>query len=400
MEMNSRTIASLREQRRATSRSMLNLLGNNPGQSWNPAHQHEYDAALADLDRLDGEIFRAETAQDRDNDSRIDDAIATVRRGRRGRDPVTDKYLRFGETALSRDEILNTMSTTTGSQGGFSVPTLVADRWAEIQKCFNSVRRFAEVLQDSTGGPFGWPISDGTAEVGEVVAENTSATSLDPSFATASLKTWRYSSKIFTAPIELVDDTNLDFEGYILTRGAARIGRLQNLHFTSGTGTGQPTGFAPNAAVGKTGTTGQTLTMVHADVVDLISSVNTNYRQITPQGLCFMMADTSFKVLRKLADSNLRPLYMPSDGESPESIMGYPVCINDDLAAMAANARSVAFGNFFQAYKIRDAVQVSLFRMGDAAFVTNGQLGFLMLARSGGNIVDTTGVKMYVNSAT
>jgi HK97 family phage major capsid protein len=257
----------------------------------------------------------------------------------------------------------------------------------------------AEVLKTATGGQYNYPSSDGTAEVGERLAENASASSLDPSFATASLQCWKYSSKIFTVPFELLQDSMLDIEAYVLGRGAERIGRVSNTDLTIGNGTGQPTGFAVAAGLGKTGVTGQTLTVIHDDLIDLVHSVNTAYRQI-PQGLAFMMADTSFKVVRKLKDSALRPLYLPSDGISPESILGYPVVVNDDVAAMAANAKSIFWGNFYRCYKVRDALEVTLFRMEDSAFAKLGQVGFIVFARIGGALVDANGLRFYANSAT
>ena len=103
---------------------------------------------------------------------------------------------------------------------------------------------------------------------------------------------------------------------------------------------------------------------------------------------------------RKLKDSSNRPIYLPSDGQSPESILGYPVLVNDDVPVMAANAKSIFFGNFRQGYKIRDVLEVTIFRMTDSAYALKGQVAFLAFARCGGNLVDTAAVKYYQNSAT
>lgn len=398
-------IKQLREARNEHARQARNLMDNNPGKMWSPAHQSAYDSHIESIERLDGEITATERSRAGHADVTVQDAIDTAYRERRAppRDELTNAFIRQGESGFTADQklaIRNTMSTTTGSQGGFSVPSLVASRFADLMKAFSGVRRVAEVLKTATGGPYNFPSSDGTAEVGERLAENAAASSLDPSFATASLQAWKYSSKIFTVPFELLQDSMLDVEGYVLGRGAERIGRVSNTDFTTGNGTGQPTGFTGAAGSGKVGTSGQTLTVIHDDLIDLVHSVNTAYRQI-PQGLAFMMADTSFKVVRKLKDSSLRPLYLPSeDGTSPETILGYPVVVNDDVAAMAANAKSIFFGNWFRCYKVRDALEVMLLRMDDSAFAKLGQVGFIALARIGGNLVDANGVRFYQNSAT
>jgi len=399
-----KTIAALRDQRQVSARAMRDLLDKNPGSMWNTARQREYDAQLAELDVLDAEIYRLETVRDRDTDIRISDAMATARRERRGgSDSIFDTYLRKGEagfTAEQRVHIRNTMSTTTGSQGGFSVASDVAKRFIDVLKDYSGVRRVAEIIVTEKGNVMPFPTSDGTSEVGEQLTENAAATSLDPSFGTAPLTCWKYGSKVFAVPFELLSDANIDIESFIFARAAARIGRITNTAFTVGTGSGQPQGFSGVATVGKTGTAGQTLSVIHDDLIDLVHSVNTAYRQ-NSKGLAWQMADVTFKFIRKMKDATTnRPIYLPSDGIQPETLLGYEVIVNDDVAAMGVSAKSIFFGNWFMGYKVRDALEVSLFRFTDSAYSKLGQVGFLALARTGGNLVDTTAVKAYANSAT
>lgn len=83
----------------------------------------------------------------------------------------------------------------------------------------------------------------------------------------------------------------------------------------------------------------------------------------------------------------------------PDSLLGYGITINQDVATMAASAKSILFGDFSK-YIIRDVMSATLFRFTDSAYAKLGQVGFLMWARSGGNLVDTGAVKYYANSAT
>lgn len=71
------------------------------------------------------------------------------------------------------------------------------------------------------------------------------------------------------------------------------------------------------------------------------------------------------------------------------------------MAAPAANAKTIAFGNF-QKYKVRDVADMTIFRLGDSAYALQGQVkvGFLMWARAGGNLLDTSAIKTYQHSAT
>ena len=118
-----------------------------------------------------------------------------------------------------------------------------------------------------------------------------------------------------------------------------------------------------------------------------------------------MLCDTTVAAIRKLKDTSGRPIWNPGDNESisggtPSTICGYAYTVNDDVAAMAANAKSIAFGDFSQ-FVIRDvAGSTSLRRFDDSAFALNGQVGLCGWMRTGSNLLDTAAVKVYVNSAT
>jgi HK97 family phage major capsid protein len=67
---------------------------------------------------------------------------------------------------------------------------------------------------------------------------------------------------------------------------------------------------------------------------------------------------------------------------------------------MAASAKSIAFGDFSY-YKIRDVMDVQMFRFTDSTYTKLGQVGFLAWMRSAGNFIDVGGaVKLFVNAAT
>lgn len=399
-------IHALRERRSALAKELRNSLDNNPGASWNEALQKKYDGGLDEVARIDAEIDRIQKVMDLDAERQFDDAVQQIN-GSRGE--LTPERAAFNQwmrepnrlTAEQGVIIRNTMSTTTGSEGGFTVPSEIASELIDAMKDFSGVRQVADVLRTAQGNPLSYPGSDGTAEVGELIAENVTATALDPSFTTVALNTYKYSSKIVAVPFELLQDSAIDIEGFVRKRLAERLGRITNQHFTTGTGSGQPRGAATGSAAGKVGTTGQTLTVIADDLVDLVHSVNSAYRN---QGRCrFMLRDATFGSVRKLKDTAGRPIFIPGwDGlgkSMPDEILGYPVKVNDDVAAMAANARSILFGDFSY-YKIRDVMAVTLFRFTDSAYAKLGQVGFLAWHRAGGNLVDTTAVKHYANSAT
>lgn len=403
-------INQLREQRSTLAKEVRNLLDQTPGATWDPAvHQPIYDAKMAEIERIDAEIGREVAIADKLAEDRAADAVAQVTAGKGGaRDPLSaegvfDTFLRNGHRGLSAEQLpvfRNTMSTTTASEGGYTVPTTIAAALIETLKAFGGMREAADVFTTAAGNDMSWPTSDGTAEVGELVAQNVAAATADPTFGTVGLSVYKFSSKTITVPIELLQDSVIDIEAFVRKRAATRLGRIMNTFFTTGTGSSQPRGVVVGASSGKVGTSGQTLTVIYDDLVDLEHAVDPAYRGA---GCKFMLNDASLKVIRKIKDGQRRPLFIPAYdggfGAAPASLLGYPIVINQDVAVMAANAKSILFGDF-KTYKIRDVMQVSLFRFDDSAFMTKGQIGFLAWARAGGNLTDAAAVKYYANSAT
>ena len=117
-----------------------------------------------------------------------------------------------------------------------------------------------------------------------------------------------------------------------------------------------------------------------------------------------MMHDQTLKQIRKLKDADGRPIFVPgyeqgNPGGAPDRLLGRPIFINQDMDAMKANAKSVAFGDFSK-YMIREVMDLTLFRMADSGFLLNGQIGFVAFNRQGGSLIDVGGaVKLYQNSA-
>jgi HK97 family phage major capsid protein len=403
-----RSIQDLREQRGALAKELNARM--DTGKAWTPEDQTVYDANIAQIDAIDAQIGRISALNERVASDALEGRVveATARAVRdNGGDPraVFQKWLRGGDGALNAADmatIQNTMSTTTNSEGGFTVATEVAQSVLENLKAFGGMREVANVIQTAQGNPINFPTSDGTSEVGEILAENASATDLDPTFGVRTLAAHKYSSKVVTVPYELLQDTSVDVEAMVRARLATRIGRITNAHFTTGTGSGQPNGVVTATSVGKTGTTGQTLTVTYDDLVDLQHSVDPAYRALNNEK--FMMNDSTLRSIRKLKDSQNRPIFVPGyetgvPGGMPDTLLGSPVVINQDVATMAANAKSILFGDF-SFYTIRDVMEVTLFRFTDSVFTRKGQVGFLAWSRHGGQMIDVNAVKFYANSAT
>lgn len=403
------SIQALRERIAARAQEVRDLVEKH-NDAWNAQLQEKYDAGMAEIEDLKAQVKRIEAALEADKDAAgaaaAAGAMAAKAESKKASrvEELYNKFLRQGDKAITAEEwreIRATMSTTTGSEGGYTVQTEVARRVVDALKAFGGMRAAADVIRTEMGNDMSFPTSDGTAEVGELIAQNTTATAADPTFGTVSLVAYKFSSKIVAIPFELLQDSQIDVAAFVEGRLTQRIGRITNQMFTTGTGTAQPRGVVTGATLGKTGTTGQTTTVIFDDLVDLVHSVDPAYRA-APR-VRWMMNDASLKVIRKLKDSQSRPVFLPGydglGGAMGDSLLGYPVTVNQDVATMAANAKSILFGDFGQ-YLIRDVMAPTLFRFEDSAYAKLGQVGFLMWHRAGGQLLDTAAVKYYANSAT
>lgn len=318
-----------------------------------------------------------------------------VKFGTQGLDPEQRSILDNGRQTLEQ----RALSAVTGAAGGFTVPQGFYNQIIEGMKPFGGMRQSrASVLRTGAGNDLPIPTNDDTANVGAIVGENAAAgNAIDPVFAQKILKAYKYTSKTFLVPIELLQDSAFDVEAFIRRKIQERIGRILNQHFTTGTGTGQPQGVVTGATLGKTGATGQTTSITYDDLVDLQHSVNPLYRQNAE----YMFNDNTLKTIRKLKDGNGLPLWQPSlTAAEPDKILGKSYTINTDMADMASNAKSILFGDFSN-YFIRDVMDLMIVRISEK-YIENGQIGFIAFSRHDGLLVDAGQgpIKYYANSAT
>lgn len=416
-------LQQLRELRNSKAREANELNNKYPADQRMPAAEAErMDAILAEIEAIDGDITRENRrAQLAAEDPAVQAAAllnaATRDPAQQGDEAKALRAFLAGGVANMADgdrarmlarqtpDIRNAMSTTTSTEGGFTVATEYQRSLEIAMKAYGGMRAVAHAIRTATGASMNFPTTDPTAEVGEIVGQNSPVSALDTTFNNISMDVYKYSSKKIALPFELVQDSFIDIEAYIQGLLAMRLGRIQNTHFTTGSGTGQPRGLITAANTGKVGATGQTLTVVYDDLVDLEHSVDPAYRN--QPGVGYMMHDSSVKVIRKIKDTQGRPIFVPGyegdamiNGGAPDRLMGRPIYINQDMPVMAANAESIAFGQLSK-YVIRDVMDLTIFRMTDSAFTLNGQIGFVGFLRTGGNLIDAGGaVKTYANSAT
>ncbi len=416
-------IRALRDQRAALAIEARNYLDTNTGDGWTAESSKKVDEIYAKIDSIDSQIERLERQAKIDGEAAASEeqqenaarALAALPPEQRERQQAYSNAFRafviHGERGMTAEQanalrVGNVQAAQSGqqgngSQGGYLVPTGWGGALLEALKSFGGMRDVATIIQTEGGNPIPFPTVDDTAAEGEIVAENTSASATNLTFGTTSLGAWKWSSMIFTVPVELLMDQGpgMDVEGYIRKAAAMRIARGQNRKYTVGAGTTEPLGIVSSAVAGKVGATGQTVTVQSDDLIDLEHSIDPAYR--SGPGVGWMLHDQSVRTIKKMKDAQNRPLWLPGFAtKEPDTILNYRYTINQHMPTMAANAKSILFGKLDE-FVIRDILNVTLFRFDDSNFVTKGQIGFLAWARGDGKLISGgQPVAYYQNSAT
>jgi HK97 family phage major capsid protein len=351
--------------------------------SWNDA-----DSRIA---QIDAELPRAREAEDRDR--RAAGSVPTSFDDDSPEARAFGEYLRTGS-----DQELRALGVATGSAGGFLAPASFRNVVVERLKQYSAVRQVATILPTESGQDLPFPTIDDTANVGAILSENTQVTEQDVTLAQKTLKAYMYTSKLVRVSIQLLEDNQVNLEDRLAGWLGKRLGRATNQHFTTGSGSSQPEGIQTNATVGVTGANGQTTSVIYDDLVDLVGSVDAAYLA-EEDAAAWMMHSATLTKIRKLKDSQGHPLLEPDLKRGiPNTLLGYPIVVNPDMPVMAANAKSILFGNFREGFVIRDALGFYLMRLKEryADFL---QMGFLLFSRHDSLVQDANAYASYRNSA-
>lgn len=311
-------------------------------------------------------------------------------------------YLRGGEARLSTEQRAlllpvedRALSSQIGSQGGYLVPEGMRASIIEALKLFGGIRPLAEILPTDQGNDLLWPANDDTANEGEIIAENTTATEQDTAFTAIRLGAHIFSSKYVKVPNSLLQDSAVPLDTYLGRKFGERIGRIQAKKFIHGTGSGEPQGIVFGRDTAKDVDT--TAAVTFDNLQDLIVKVDPAYRQLPGTG--FVMNDTVAAAIRKIKtgiSGDLQTIWQPSmQLGTPDRLLGWPVTIDQAMDADAATGggsgatgKPVLFGNVREAYIIRDVLSVAVARLAEL-FALLFQTAFIGFARSDAGVKNT-----------
>jgi HK97 family phage major capsid protein len=266
------------------------------------------------------------------------------------------------------------------------------------------MRAGATVITTSTGEDLQVPKST-AYQSSALTGEGVSITESDPTLAVVTLKSYKYAA-FWQVSRELVDDTPTNLLD-ALSRGAATsLAAAYGAHLATGTGSGQPSGYTL-ATVGSTGPTGTATTFgTQATagqgtdlVLDLYGSIPEPY--LLSPAVAVLARNATFTMFKKYREgSTNRPMLdmTPVKAGSSVNLLGEAGYVDPNAPAMAANAKSVAFGDWSR-YYVRIVQGVRVERSDEYAF-QNDLVSFKAVIRMDGALVDGNAVRLFQHSAT
>lgn len=219
----------------------------------------------------------------------------------------------------------------------------------------------------------------------------------DPTLSSVTLNAYK-AGHLIQVSRELVEDEGFDIVGYCARAAGRNVGLTADAAYVVGTGTGQPTGFQPNATVGVTGPAG-VLTSLGTQATagqgsDLLVSLKYSVIEPYRAQAAWMMNDATVAQVAKLKGSNGEVIWQAGlVPGAPDMLLGAPVFTNPNMPVMAASAKSIAYGDF-NGYGVRIVRGVRFERSDEFAF-SSDLVTFKAVLRTDGKLVDTSAIKLY-----
>jgi HK97 family phage major capsid protein len=377
----------------------------------NAEERQAWDTAEAELNEASGDIERFERSArlDKvDRDQVVDAVTGDPRAAGDGEKRYADAFGRYMRRGLNgcndeQRELLEgnfvesrDQGTGTDTAGGYLVPEGFRNKLVEVMKAYGGLLDLAEPLVTDTGNDLPWVTNDDTGNEGEIVGENQAVSQQDLAFGGRRLKAHNFSSRMMLVPLMLLQDSAFSLEEFIPRKAGERIGRRAARAWINGTGVDEPEGVTTNTLIGKTGLAGQVSSVIYDDLIDLEHSVDVAYRNERSR---FLFHDLTLAALRKLKDGQQRPLWVPVPGPGfSATINGRAYTIDNSMPTMAANAKSILFGDFRSGYVVRQVRGVSTMRLAER-YAEKLQVAFFSWARLDGAVQDANAYKAYQHPA-
>jgi HK97 family phage major capsid protein len=310
-------------------------------------------------------------------------------------------YVRKGKLEALSDSERKAMLAGDDANGGYLLPPSTIGR--VVKKLFelSPIRQIAAVQAISTQALEGMYDND-ESSYGWVAETGARTDDHDPTLGKYRIEAFEmYADPKATQT--LLDDAAVDVEAWLADKVADKFARVEAAAFITGTGVGQPRGFTTYtlAATGdatrtwgqiekvKTGANGDFAASNPADkLFDLIQAFKTAYLQNAQ----WVTTREVIAKVRKFKEATTNA-YMWQPGlakGTPDTLLGYPIVIAQDVPALATGSASMWLGDWKEAYQIVDRQGVRTLR---DPYTDKPYVHFYSTKRVGGGVLNFEAIK-------
>ncbi|GAJ94348.1 phage major capsid protein [Rhizobium rhizogenes] len=307
-----------------------------------------------------------------------------------------DDSLKASNRAGLRQQIHAAMSAGSASDGGYLAPVEWDRKVLQKLATVSPMRRLAMVVPTGVRGystvwnAGGW----GSGWIGETAARpETGTPTLSPlTFMAGEI----YANPAITA--NLLDDADFDAGNWLADQLADEFSKQEGVAFISGDGVNKPNGLLTYATGGAAAAlhpggaievvnSGSAAAVTPDGLIDFVYKLPSPYRQ----GASWLMSSTTAAAIRKLKDGQDNYLWEPSySKDGTDTLLGYPVEIDENMPSIAADAIPVAFGNFKRGYVVNDRQGTRILR---DPYTNKPYVNFYTTKRVGGGVNDPNAFK-------
>lgn len=293
-------------------------------------------------------------------------------------------------------EVQASLSTDVDPSGGFLVPIDIEKNIERLALASVAMRRLARIV--TSKGEYTKPLSKGGA-TGGWVAEKASRPETDtPSLTLFSPPM----NEIYAMPSvtqKLLDMSDFDIAAWLIEEINDVFVSTEGTGFITGNGVSRVKGIIDSTLMianaswvyGKTGY----IAGGHASLLnnaDKLFSLQHALKPVYRQNGTWLMNDTTLETVRKFKDGDGNYIWRPGLTENtPDTLLGKPVEIDDNMPDIGANAYPIAFGDFKRAYTIVD--HVSGTRLLRDPYTTKGYVNFYVTKRIAAGISNYESIK-------
>jgi HK97 family phage major capsid protein len=377
-------MSTLKELREKRNKVMADATALMQGTDVTAEQRSQFDAMLADVTVIDGDIARHDAVEKYNAEQR---AIVPSRPNPgESNDPEeraevrTARQKKAFRTFLATGQV-ETRDLTVSNTGAVAIPQGFDPQVVEALKSYGELLNIVDVVKTDNGDPMKVVLDDDTANGLTSVTVGTDASEVDPTLTSKLLQVDTFTTGAIKVDVGLLNDSGFDVESWVRDRFAQRFFRGASSLIFNGD-SGNVASLASSYTSGLTSVTSGTLK--YADFATAIGTLDPAYQ---PNAVwAFNTATLGY--VAGLTDSNGRPLFLPNFGSAEQgfagSILGKPVKVVTQMPNVAAGNVAAYYGDFKKAYRFRQQNPgLAVIRLNER-YMASYEVGFVGFARVGG----------------